>query len=127
MGGNAGSQTLSIMIRNIALGEIHFKDCWPALKKEICVGFINGLMTGIITGIIVYGLYGNVYLGIIICIAMIGNLIISGIFGFLIPVALKAMHLDPALASSIFLTTATDILGFFIFLELANVFLPYLI
>ena len=127
MGGNAGSQTLSIMIRNIALGEIHFKDCWPALKKEISVGFINGLMTGIITGIIVYGLYGNVYLGIIICIAMIGNLIISGIFGFLIPVALKAMHLDPALASSIFLTTATDILGFFIFLELANVFLPYLI
>lgn len=127
MGGNAGSQTLSIMIRNIALGEIHFKDCWPALKKEIFVGLINGFITGIITGAIVYVLYGNLYLGIIICIAMIGNLIISGVFGFIIPVTLKAMHLDPALASSIFLTTATDILGFFIFLELANLFLPYLI
>lgn len=127
MGGNAGSQTLSIMIRNIALGEIHFQDCWPALKKEICVGLINGLVTGIITGFIVYVLYENFYLGIIICLAMIGNLIISGLFGFIIPVCLKAVHLDPALASSIFLTTATDILGFFIFLELANLFLPYLL
>lgn len=127
MGGNAGSQTLSILIRSIALGEIHFKDCFPALKKEICVGFINGLITGLITGVIVYILYGNFYLGVIICLAMIGNLIVSGIFGFIIPVCLKAMHLDPALASSIFLTTATDILGFFIFLELANLFLPYLI
>lgn len=127
MGGNAGSQTLSIMIRNIALGEVHFKDCWPALRKEIFVGLINGFITGIITGVIVYTLYNNLYLGIIICLAMIGNLIVSGVFGFIIPVCLKAMHLDPALASSIFLTTATDILGFFIFLELANLFLPYLI
>lgn len=127
MGGNAGSQTLSIMIRSIALGEIHFKDCWSALKKEILVGLVNGLITGVITGIIVYFLYSNLYLGIIICLAMIGNLVISGIFGFIIPVCLKALHLDPALASSIFLTTATDILGFFIFLELANIFLPYLI
>lgn len=127
MGGNAGSQTLSIMIRTIALGEIHFKDCWPALKKEICVGIINGFITGLITGIIVYFLYHNFYLGIIICIAMVGNLVISGFFGFLIPVCLKALHLDPALASSIFLTTATDVLGFFIFLELAHLFLPLLI
>lgn len=127
MGGNAGSQTLSIMIRSIALGEVHFKDCLPALLKEIGLGAIDGFITGAITGIIVYFLYGNIYLGIIICIAMVGNLIVSGIFGFVIPVALKAMHLDPALASSIFLTTATDVLGFFIFLELANLFLPYLV
>lgn len=127
MGGNAGSQTLSIMIRSIALGEVHFKDCFPALVKEICLGIINGFVTGIVTGFIVYILYGNFYLGIIICIAMVGNLVISGFFGFVIPVVLKAVHADPALASSIFLTTATDVLGFFIFLELANLFLPYLI
>lgn len=127
MGGNAGSQTLSIMIRSIALGEVHFKDCFPALIKEICLGIINGFVTGIVTGFIVYILYGNFYLGIIICIAMVGNLVISGFFGFVIPVVLKAVHADPALASSIFLTTATDVLGFFIFLELANLFLPYLI
>lgn len=127
MGGNAGSQTLSIMIRSIALGEVHFKDCFPALTKEILLGMFNGLVTGAITGVIVYILYGNFYLGIIICIAMIGNLVVSGFFGFIIPVVLKAMHADPALASSIFLTTATDVLGFFIFLELANLFLPYLV
>ena len=127
MGGNAGSQTLSIMIRSIALGEVHFKDCFPAFIKEIFLGIINGLVTGAVTGVIVYVLYGNFYLGIIICIAMIGNLVVSGFFGFVIPVALKALHADPALASSIFLTTATDVLGFFIFLSLANLFLPYLI
>lgn len=127
MGGNAGSQTLSIMIRSIALGEVHFKDCFPALRKEIFLGIINGFVTGLVTGIIVYALYGNFYLGVIICIAMIGNLVISGFFGFVIPVVLKALHADPALASSIFLTTATDVLGFFIFLELANLFLPFLV
>ncbi len=127
MGGNAGSQTLSIMIRSIALGEVHFKDCFPALRKEIFLGIINGFVTGLVTGIIVYALYGNFYLGVIICIAMIGNLMVSGFFGFVIPVVLKALHADPALASSIFLTTATDVLGFFIFLELANLFLPFLV
>ena len=85
MGGNAGSQTLSIMIRSIALGEVHFKDCFPALIKEIFLGIINGLITGAVTGVIVYVLYGNFYLGIIICIAMIGNLVVSGFFGFIIP------------------------------------------
>ena len=126
MGGNAGNQTLSILIRSIALGEVHFKDCFPALKKELCVGIVNGLIVGIITAIIVYFLYGNIYLGLIIWVAMVGNFIVSGFFGLLIPIILKALHLDPALASSIFLTTATDILGFFIFLSLANLFLPFL-
>lgn len=127
MGGNAGSQTLSIMIRSIALGEVHLKDCFHAFIKEVCLGIIDGFVTGVITGCIVYAIYGNFYLGIIICIAMVGNLVVSGFFGFLIPVALKALHLDPALASSIFLTTATDVLGFFIFLELANIFMPVLL
>ncbi len=127
MGGNAGTQTLSILVRSIALGEIRLKDCFPSLMKEISIGAINGFIIGAITGLMVYALYGNVYLGVIICIAMVGNLIVAGFFGFVIPVALKAMHADPALASSVFLTTATDVLGFFIFLSLANMFLPYLI
>ena len=67
------------------------------------------------------------YLGIIILIAMIGNMIVAGIFGFLVPVALKRLGADPAVASSIFITTATDVLGFFIFLELAKLFLPLLV
>ena len=124
MGGNAGSQTLSILIRGIALGEITLKESLPGLKKEILVGAFNGLVTGFLTAVIVYFIYGNIYLGVIICLAMIGNLVISALFGYLIPLVLKSLNLDPAIASSIFLTTATDVLGFFIFLQLAHLFLP---
>ena len=127
MGGNAGTQTVSIIIRNIAMGNVKFKDCKHLLFKEIFLGLINGIGIGIVTGITVYFIYGNVYLGIIILLAMIGNLIIAGISGLLIPLLLDKMHIDPALSSSIFLTTATDVLGFFIFLSLAKVFLPLLV
>ena len=72
-------------------------------------------------------MYGNVYLGLIIFLAMIGNLIISGFFGLIIPIILEKLHIDPAISSSIFLTTATDVLGFFLFLGLASLFLPKLI
>ena len=72
-------------------------------------------------------MYSNVYLGLIIFLAMIGNLIISGFFGLIIPIILEKLHVDPAISSSIFLTTATDVLGFFLFLGLATLFLPKLI
>lgn len=125
--GNAGNQTLSILIRNIALGEVHLRDSLPALKKEICVGILNGFIVGCISGTVVSLMYGNIYLGLIICMAMTFNFMISGLFGFIIPVALKALKMDPALASSIFLTATTDILGFLTFLSLANLFLPFLL
>lgn len=79
------------------------------------------------TGIIVYFIYGNLYLGLIVFIAMIGNMIVAGVFGFLVPVVLDKIHADPAVASSIFVTTATDVLGFFIFLGLAKLTLPLLL
>ncbi|MBH1942032.1 magnesium transporter [Mobilitalea sibirica] len=127
MGGNAGSQTLSLVIRSIALGEISLKKNWKLVFKEISLGVINGAFIGIFTGMILYMRYGNPYLGIIIFAAMIGNLVIAGFFGFLIPLILKVLRVDPALASSIFLTTATDVFGFFLFLGLAKMFLPYLL
>lgn len=127
MGGNAGTQTLSIMVRSIAMGEVKNKDTLKLLIKEVLLGLVNGASTGILTGLVVYLVYGNIYLGIIIFIAMIANLIISGFFGLLIPIVLKKMNLDPALASSIFLTTATDVLGFFVFLGLANLMIVHLI
>ena len=127
MGGNAGTQTVSIIIRNIAMGNIELKDALPQLKKEILLGLVNGLVIGIITGIVVGMIYQNVYLGIIILLAMVGNLIVSGIFGLLVPLVLQKLKVDPALSSSIFLTTATDVLGFFIFLSLANLFISYLV
>ena len=127
MGGNAGTQTVSIIIRNIAMGNIELKDALPQLKKEVLLGLVNGLVIGIITGIVVGMIYQSVYLGIIILLAMVGNLIVSGIFGLLVPLVLQKLKVDPALSSSIFLTTATDVLGFFIFLSLANLFISHLV
>lgn len=127
MGGNAGTQTVSIIIRNIAMGNIELKDALPQLKKEVLLGLVNGLVIGIITGIAVGMIYQSVYLGIIILLAMVGNLIVSGIFGLLVPLVLQKLKVDPALSSSIFLTTATDVLGFFIFLSLANLFISCLV
>lgn len=127
MGGNAGTQTLSLVIRGIALGEVKLKEDWRLIIKEFCLGIINGAITGFITAIIIYWHYHNIFLGVIILIAMMGNLVIAGVFGFTIPLVLKKLNIDPALASSIFLTTMTDVGGFFIFLGLAQLFLAYLI
>ena len=127
MGGNAGTQTMSVMVRELAKGEIELKENWKALVKEIMLGMVDGAACGLVTGVVVGFIYGNAFLGIIIFLAMIGNLVVSGIFGFLVPVVLKQLKADPALASSIFVTTATDVLGFFIFLGLASLFLPRLI
>ena len=127
MGGNAGTQTISIIIRNIAMGKVSLKDAWHLLVKEIFLGLINGAVIGIVTGVIVSIMYGNYYLGIIAFLAMVANLIISGVFGILIPLVLQKLKIDPALSSSIFLTTATDVLGFFIFLSLAKIFLVHLV
>ena len=127
MGGNAGTQTVSIIIRNIAMGKVELSDAKWLLRKEILLGLVNGAIIGVITGIIIWVIYGNFYLGLIIFLAMIGNLVVSGFFGLLIPLILHKFHKDPAISSSIFLTTATDVLGFFIFLTLAKVFINMLV
>ncbi|MGN0194622.1 MAG: magnesium transporter [Pseudoramibacter sp.] len=126
MGGNAGSQTLSVAIRGLTLGEINLKDDWKLVFKEILLGLLDGAAIGLITGVIVSLRYGNAYLGVVTLLAMIGNLIIAGIAGYLIPLIIDKTGQDPALSSSIFLTTATDTCGFFIFLGLAQLFLPLL-
>ena len=127
MGGNAGTQTLSLAIRGITLGEIDLKNDWKLVFKEVAVGLLDGAAIGLVTGIVFYFRYGNIYLGLIILLAMTGNLIIAGLSGFLIPLVIKKLGADPALSSSIFLTTMTDTCGFFIFLGLAKLFLPLLL
>jgi len=77
MGGNAGTQTLSVVIRSVALGEVDLKKNWKLVLKEIFLGAINGGVTGLITGVILYMIYGNIYLGLIVVISMIGNLVIE--------------------------------------------------
>ena len=126
MGGNAGSQTQSILVRQLSQDDVSLRKYAKSFIKEIMLGVVDGAINGLITGIIVSVIYHNVYLGLIIFIAMIGNLVVAGVFGFLVPVALKRLGADPAVSSSIFITTATDVLGFFIFLGLAQLFLPLL-
>ncbi len=127
MGGNAGTQTLSLVIRGIALGELELSKDWKLVFREVLLGLVDGLAVGLIAGIILSIRYNNVFLGMIILASMMFNLIIAGTFGFIIPLVLKKLNADPAISSSIFLTTATDVFGFFVFLGLSSLFLPLLI
>ncbi|MEZ4616195.1 MAG: magnesium transporter [Caldilineaceae bacterium] len=126
-GGNAGTQTMTIMVRSLALGEIDGRDTLSALWHEFRIGLIHGLALGLLVGVTVWLWQGNPMLGVIIGIAMLGNLLVAALAGVLVPMILKWIHVDPALASSVFVTTATDILGFSLFLGLATYFLHWLI
>lgn len=126
MGGNAGNQSLSVVVRGIALGELDFKKSWLLVFREMLVGITQGAIIGVLAGIILYMKVGNIMFGVIIFMAMVMNMLIATSFGFLIPLIIKRFNFDPALGSSIFLTASTDIFGFFIFLSLAKLFLPYL-
>ena len=127
MGGNAGTQALSVTIRALALGEVDLKDTLGIIWKTILVGTINGALLGLLCGGILWAIDGNFYMGLIVFLAMVGNLVIACMIGFLIPITLKAMKIDPAMASAVVLTTATDCFGFLIFLSLATVFLSKLV
>ncbi|NMB43892.1 MAG: magnesium transporter [Clostridiales bacterium] len=126
LGGNSGSQSLSVVIRAITLGELDIKEDWRLLSKQLSIGLITGLAVGSTAGLIIFFRYQNIFLSLIALLAMIGSLVIGSIFGFLIPVILKSLGIDPALASSIFLTAITDVSGFFVFLGLARLFMPLL-
>jgi magnesium transporter len=125
-GGNAGTQTLAMMVRGMALGEIEFKDAWRALARETGIGLLHGLAVGICVGVGAYLWKGIPVLGLIIGLALAGNLIAAGIAGTLVPLTLKFLKLDPALASAVMVTAVTDSVGFGLFLGLATLFLPYL-
>ena len=118
-GGNAGMQTLTIIIRDLALGEMSAGDGRKALLKEMILGLINGLAIGLVVGVIGYWWKGSLMLGVVAGSAMVLNQVAAAMSGVLIPLGLKAFKVDPALASSIFLTTVTDVAGFFFFLGLA--------
>jgi len=123
MGGNAGTQTLTIMVRQIALDEMSWHEARKSIRQEIIVGLLNGIIFAVVMGIIALLWFDNTRLGIVIALAMIINLLIAGLFGAAIPLALKRIGTDPAVASSVLLTTVTDVVGFFAFLGLAKVIL----
>lgn len=123
MGGNAATQTLAVMVRGITIGEITLRECRRALINEVTAGAINGLITGAIVALIAGMWNANPLLGIVVGISMVINLIIAGFFGTLIPLILKRFGRDPATSAVIFITTATDVLGFAVFLGLATLLL----
>jgi magnesium transporter len=126
MGGNAGTQTLTVFVRGLALGEIDWRTGWRQCWKQMLVGFANGLATGVITALAVGLWTGDWILAVVLFVAMIFNLVISGAAGALVPLILEHFGFDPAIASSIFVTTFTDVGGFFSFLGLAALALRYL-
>jgi len=127
MGGNAGAQSLTVIVRGLALGEVSIRGSWRALLKETCVGMLNGMACGAIMGTLAGLWFKNFWVGLIMFCAMMINLVIAGLFGALVPLVLKTLRLDPALGSSIFVTTATDVAGFFVFLGLASLLMRHLI
>jgi magnesium transporter len=120
MGGNAGTQTLTVFVRGLALGEIDWENGVRAIWKELLVGIANGIAIGTITGLIVGFWTEQWVLAGILLLAMCGNLVIAGVAGGLVPLALERFGFDPAVASSIFVTTFTDTGGFFLFLGMAT-------
>jgi magnesium transporter len=126
MGGNAGTQSLAVIVRAIAISELSGRQAPRAVYKEAAVGFLNGALLAVICGVVIWLWFSSPVLGLIIGLAMIINLLVAGIFGALIPIVLNAMGYDPAISAAIFLTTVTDVMGFFSFLGLATLFMSYL-
>ncbi|MDX1390903.1 MAG: magnesium transporter, partial [Rheinheimera sp.] len=123
MGGIAGSQTLTLMIRGLALEQITPKTYMTLLRKELGVGTINGLLWALVIASITYFWFGDWVIGGIIGMAIVINIVAAAISGVLIPIWLEKLDIDPALSGSVILTTVTDVIGFFAFLGLGSLFL----
>ncbi|MBT3169251.1 MAG: magnesium transporter [Candidatus Cloacimonetes bacterium] len=123
LGGNSGTQTLTVITRGIALGELTIHNTSKAILKEITVGTINGIIVGSAAMLMAYLLKGDIMLGVVLGVAMICNMFIAGLVGSIIPVVMKLLKIDPALASSVIITMLTDIGGFASFLGLATLLL----
>ncbi|MEL7165683.1 MAG: magnesium transporter [Pseudomonadota bacterium] len=123
MGGNAGTQSLTVAVRAIATKDLTGANVWRVIRREVLVGLINGIVFAVVMGIVGVIWFGSPALGYVIAAAMVINLVVAGFAGTVIPVILDRVGIDPALASGAFVTTVTDIVGFFAFLGLAAVVL----
>lgn len=119
MGGNAGTQTLTVAVRALATKDLTTTNAWRVIRREVAVGLFNGIIFAFIIGGIGIFWYGSPMLGVVLGLAMVMNLLVAGLAGILVPLGLEKAGIDPALASSAFVTTVTDVVGFFVFLGLA--------
>jgi magnesium transporter len=126
MGGNAGTQTLTVMVRGLALGQLDFRRSTGIVFRQTMVGLMNGLGTGAVLALVALAWERNPFLSGVLFVAETVNLTVAGLFGAAVPLALRRLNLDPALGSSIFVTTATDVGGFFAFLGTATLMLSHL-
>ena len=122
MGGNAGMQTLAVTIRAIATKELSSGNLTQIVTKEFIIGVLNGIIFAAITSLIVQLWFKEINLSILIAVAMVLNMMVAGLFGILVPVSLKKFNIDPAIASSVFVTTITDVIGFLSFLGIGSYF-----
>ena len=127
MGGNAATQTLTVIVRGLALGEVSFATARKALAKETAIGLANGVVLGLVAAGVAMATKQDPMLGLVLGMAMLVNLLVAATAGTVVPLGLKALKVDPALGSSVFITTFTDMVGFAAFLGLATVFLRYLV
>ncbi|PRY79694.1 magnesium transporter [Yoonia maritima] len=123
MGGNAGTQSLTVAVRAIATRDLTAANVWRVIRREVLVGLINGLIFAVVMGVVGILWFGSPMLGAVIGVAMVINMVIAGLAGAVIPVMLERFGIDPALASGAFVTTVTDVVGFFAFLGLAAMWL----
>lgn len=119
MGGNSATQTLAVLVRGIALNQVELTTAWPVLRKELGAALTNGLLTGALVALIVLWLNQDVKIALILAIAMVSNLLVGGFFGTMVPLVISKLKKDPATSATVFITTATDVLGFMTFLGLA--------
>ena len=122
MGGNAGMQTLAVTIRTIATNELTKNNFSQNILKEFSIGILNGIIFASISAFVVQLWFNDTTLSLIISISMVLNMIVAGLFGILVPVSLKKINVDPAIASSVFVTTITDVIGFLSFLGIGAYF-----
>jgi len=122
MGGNAGMQTLAVTVRTIATNELTKNNFTQNILKEFSIGILNGFIFAVISAFIVQIWFEDIQLSIIISVSMVLNMIVAGLFGILVPITLKKFNIDPAIASSVFVTTITDVIGFLSFLGIGAYF-----
>ena len=123
MGGNAGTQSLTVAVRAIATRDLTGSNIWRVIRREVLVGLANGLVFAVVMGIVGFVWFGSPVIGAILAAAMIVNLLVAGLAGIGVPVLLERFGVDPALASGTFVTTVTDVVGFLTFLGLATMYL----
>ncbi|MHA6267414.1 magnesium transporter [uncultured Aliiroseovarius sp.] len=123
MGGNAGTQSLTVAVRSLATKDLTSANVWRVIRREAIVGLINGIVFAVVMGIVGIVWFSTPLLGVVIAIAMVVTMVVAGLAGVMIPVVLDRLNIDPALASGAFVTTVTDVVGFFAFLGLAAMML----